>query len=1217
MKAKNLKNIFGVLSILFFIAILVGLTAQFVLSANNPVFISDFDLDDISPVNEDTQSNYNITGQIFPLNTQPVSDYNYAVSGVSVNSDVTIFTTTSDVFVNATFKDSGSKSFTLTVTDKVNATYTHSRVIDASVTATDSESFFTNGTQTVATFNEDQYTSSTKQSIDLSTLIDNDGESDSISYSLISGTHNPQSIVCEISGSTLTYYPAKDFFGSATCGVQSTDANSTILATSRTTRANPTQTTFNFNVNAQNDAPEYIASSTPSLQNITFTEDTNHTLDLTLYFKDVDGNTLTYTESHTNGINKVTFSGNTATIEPVKGFDGLTTLVINANDGTLGTPSGTLNVNITGINNAVPQFNPILPSVISFAEGINTPSGGISFTLSSIFTDEDSDFSELSFSISDVTTGINAEIITNSLLYINSKPGFNGIGKFTLTVSDGLNANIKIVQVNVTGVNQAPSAPVLVSPLNGSTVGVDNTLLIDLVWNASTDLDSSNINYTAFVYETQNPSVNQTKTTTDTKWQNVTVKNNVGYTWYVDASDGSLSTRSSLFTFTPVTNFKPVIQSFTPDISSITIKEGESINFTTKVNDTENDSLKYSWKIKGTEVSTEQNYTFITGFQSSGNYDLIFSVNDGNNTVSRLVNITVTEVGSVISIASKTPSDNELFMAQGTSQQFSVVLNNTNNVIVSYIWALDGKQVSTSQTYVHKAPSITGTQTLKLTVSSGQQGVSPVSSEWKIETRNTPISRSGKIGGSITGFSESQLASASGVTLDRTDIAKIDFGNQVIDLRSVIDLDNFIVLENNLVGIDSSVFSALNKPATITIRNLAYDTAPKIFRSGTFTKDSSQVTSECTTCNIVSFTPAPTSSGTVTFTVPGFSTYKIGNAVSPDSLSGLIIERLEVDGKRFDPAGGTTISDIKPGENIKVEVKVKNNFEDSDDPEIQDVQVELFVLEIDNRDDIEEESETFDLEPRRSQTVDFDFDVTSDVEHGREYKLIIEVSGTDEDNKDYVVRTEGFVKINKERHDVHVEEFEITPEVVRCSRAISVDFSIKNRGRDRERDAAVKVVNDKLGINRQIEFNLDEDPDNEDFEYDQSLTFTIPESVVEGDYEIALETYYDDTKLSNREVRTLTVGECQDQKLPTLSDGGEVVVNVPTQSTPLTRSKSRISGMSDEELLLIIVLAGIALILLTLVLIIVLMPKKTTPSRKKFGKDFNKRVRKSDAGDRV
>jgi len=1192
MKAK--KTILG----LFILAILIALTSQLVFSANSPVFIADFDLDDIASVNEDTQSDYQITGKIFPLNTQPVSDYDYNITNSPSNSEITTFTTATDVFINATFKNSGTQTFTLTVTDKVNSTYTHSRTISASVTATDSEAFFMNGTQTVATFNEDQYTSSTKQSIDLSTLIDNDEESDSITYSLISGSHNPQSIVCEISGSSLTYYPAKDFFGSATCGVQLTDVNATISATSRTTNLNPLQTTFNFNVNAQNDAPQYIATS--EMQNLTFIEDTNSSFDLTQYFKDVDGDTLTYTETHGNGISKVTFSGDIVTIELVSGFDGLTTLVINAFDPSgENTTSGTLNINITGINNAVPQFVSPFP-VLTFEESTSGISEGTTLNLSTVVTDQDTPFTQLTIDISQISVGLNVELVspTSSVLNITSNAGFDGIGTFMLTVSDGVNANAKLVQVNVTGVNQAPSTPVLVSPENNSNIGVDNNLKVDLVWNSSIDLDSPSINYTVTIYPTSNSSDTNNITTTDTTWENVTVESEKEYTWYVDASDGEASVRSESFAFTPVTNFKPVIVSFTPDVSSITINEGESINFTTKVNDTEDDTLTYSWKLKGTQVSTKQNFSFYTGFNSSGIYDLVFMVSDGNNTVSREVNITVNDF-KVLDIKSKTPSDNKLFMAQGTSQEFTVELNNTNNLPITYNWTLDGEQIpSTTNSYTHNAPSLTGTQNLKLTVSSILEGVAPVSEEWTIETRNTPVSRSGDIGGSITGFTETQLTVASGVTLERTDVAKIDFGNQIIDLRSVIDLDNFIVMEKNLVAIDSSTFGTLNKPATITLHNLAYTETPKIFRNGAFTRDGSSVTSECTNCNIVSFTPAPTSSGTVTFTVDGFSTYKVGNAVSPAEVGGLIIERFEIDGKRLNAEGGSTVRGIKPGDNVKIELKIKNNFDESNDPEIQDVEVEVFIVEIrKDRNNIELDSGIFDLKPRRSETVDFDFNVPTEVEDGKEYKIIIEVSGIDEENRDYNIRTEGFIRIDKDRHNVHIEEFDLTPEIVRCSRSISVDVEIKNRGGDRERDAVFKLVNSDLGINRKIEFTLDNDPDDNDFEYDQSLTFTLSEDIEEGDYEIVLETYYDETRLSNREVRTLTVAECQDRSLDTLVSGDDVVINVPDETTPLDKKNGRFSGISDEELLLIVVLGGIVLILLTLILIIVLMPKKDKNKR--------------------
>src|SRR3989344_6227509 len=139
--------------ILFIIVLVAAFFAiQFATSSHTSVFIANFNLQDEGSVLEDTSGTYSIPDRIFPLmdpsNTHPASDFNYSISNiVPTTSTVQVSSTATDVTITAKFPDAGTASFSLTATDKNNASLTATKTISATVTATDAEAFFTNGTQ--------------------------------------------------------------------------------------------------------------------------------------------------------------------------------------------------------------------------------------------------------------------------------------------------------------------------------------------------------------------------------------------------------------------------------------------------------------------------------------------------------------------------------------------------------------------------------------------------------------------------------------------------------------------------------------------------------------------------------------------------------------------------------------------------------------------------------------------------------------------------------------------------------------------------------------------------------------------------------------------------------------------------------------------------------------------------------------------------------------
>ena len=138
------------------------------------------------------------------------------------------------------------------------------------------------------------------------------------------------------------------------------------------------------------------------------------------------------------------------------------------------------------------------------------------------------------------------------------------------------------------------------------------------------------------------------------------------------------------------------------------------------------------------------------------------------------------------------------------------------------------------------------------------------------------------------------------VILEKSAYGKIEFGSQSLDFGG-LNLDSFVTIANNIIGIDSVALPGLNVPATITIYNLNL-IEPKILVNG--------VACPPNNCNIISY-----ESNTLVFSVQHFSLYSATEGTVPD---GNAIDDLNVNYIR----GKITVNgaSAQPGTEYKVTV---------------------------------------------------------------------------------------------------------------------------------------------------------------------------------------------------------------------------------------------------------------------------------------------------------
>jgi hypothetical protein len=129
-----------------------------------------------------------------------------------------------------------------------------------------------------------------------------------------------------------------------------------------------------------------------------------------------------------------------------------------------------------------------------------------------------------------------------------------------------------------------------------------------------------------------------------------------GEIWYftVRTSDGKEYGETQTSPHVLIQNSPPIIDSFTPQNTTLTINETDSIQFTHTSSDPDNDTLTYSWLLNGTEQSTEQNWTYTTDYNSAGTHNITLAVRDGQSTTTQQWTITVHNTNRLPSISGVT-----------------------------------------------------------------------------------------------------------------------------------------------------------------------------------------------------------------------------------------------------------------------------------------------------------------------------------------------------------------------------------------------------------------------------------------------------------------------------------------------------------------------------------------------------------------------------------
>ena len=308
--------------------------------------------------------------------------------------------------------------------------------------------------------------------------------------------------------------------------------------------------------------------------------------------------------------------------------------------------------------------------------------------------------------------------------------------------------------------------------------------------------------------------------------------------------------------------------------------------------------------------------------------------------------------------------------------------------------------------------------------------------------------------------------------------------------------------------------------------------------------------------------------------------------------------------------GETIGKEASPESNIKFDFVIKNLFdEDIDDIEIEDIVIYVTIREIDDGDDLEEETKEFDLDAEeKSSTKSVEFDLPTNVDEGSyDVKIIVEGEEAKSPHTEHRVEWTLTLEVEKEKHDMKLKRAEFDKTTLSCDRETTFSVKLVNFGSSDEDEIILTIQNTALGINiKEEDIEIDEGDD-----WSKSYTITVGDDVPPGTYKVVTKMYYDKSDYYDKEfelnaygstdliikkcVVTTPVEEEEEEEVP--EDEGEVIIVEPTEDEEVPTATggeiTREVSFQDTSLYLVLLVATVVILAgIFLVMLFRLFPKR-------------------------
>ena len=637
----------------------------------------------------------------------------------------------------------------------------------------------------------------------------------------------------------------------------------------------------NVTLNNSDSNPVFLGN----ISTVTITEDNDSTiLNLSLFFKSIDGDTLKYDFTKPdNATVHVNNGTQTANFTPAANFSGINFIVFTAIDtSNQTTSSNNVTINVVNVNDGptIPMLlSPKNNSILMSSQGIATLDWNDSIdpdnktTTYFIFLSNDSSNIKLNRAIDvyppvDINAtyqiaGVESKIDSSGLenksyfWYIVASDGqinssASNIFKFTMILDNNptINSWLWNNTINASSTNTSPSVAenkTLSFKVNASDQDNDALIFTWYVDNANTSTVQN------FAYDlTYNFNASGSHTIKLQLEDNNS--NTVSQEWQVGVTN---------------TNREPVLD----DISDKSIAEDSALSFNITVLDADNDSLSFSANVSGIAFTNAANNSLATvswtptnGNVGGNNVKIIAS--DGSKTDSKTIKITATNTNDAPAITEFFPKDNKSIAESVGTQKFNVTIADVDagDDTAAY-WFRNNTIIASNSSNA----TITGLNkgVYNITVIANDNSGAAARYEWKLTVTTDIVSEN--LTSPVLNLTETQRQNATNVTINQSAFGGIDFGNNALNLTGIVKLEDAFNISNGFVSVDTNTYPALkNKSASLSMKGLNFTKVPLIYKAEGFESTSGAVLCPEDTCTGIAY---DASNGILRFRAANFSTY--------------------------------------------------------------------------------------------------------------------------------------------------------------------------------------------------------------------------------------------------------------------------------------------------------------------------------------------------------
>jgi len=322
----------------------------------------------------------------------------------------------------------------------------------------------------------------------------------------------------------------------------------------------------------------------------------------------------------------------------------------------------------------------------------------------------------------------------------------------------------------------------------------------------------------------------------------------------------------------------------------------------------------------------------------------------------------------------------------------------------------------------------------------------------------------------------------------------------------------------------------------------------------------------------------------------------------------LLIDKLDVEvGSKWsrNVDDGETISrEAEPGSTVKFKIKFKNNYTDAEDLKIEDITATVTIEEIDDGDDLDEESKEFDIREDDDKTVSVEFKIPIEVDEDT-FDVTIEAEGEDENGTDQSITWTVHLEVEKETHELRFYRKTLSPAEIKCGGTASFNLGIINTGSEDEEDVELTISNSDLEYSTLVTISeITADPFEDEIRYSKIFKVNVPKTAEAGIYPIEFKAVYDDGDEEIVDSVDLTVAECvEEEVVPEEEEEEDVVVITPqptvpviTQPTitqPVTSTEEEKSFFESGWFIGLLIGAELLIIIIAIVLVVTLVRKRS------------------------